>query len=45
MNAATEKKPTITLDKKPTIGEASGPATSEAPTITLAEKLSAAVVN
>ncbi|WP_295996892.1 hypothetical protein [Rugamonas sp.] len=44
MNAATEKKPTITLDKKPSTGEASSPAASEAPTVTPAEKLKASIL-
>lgn len=43
MNTATEKKPTITLDKKATTGEASGPAAPDVPTITPAEKLKASI--
>lgn len=43
MNAATGKKLTITLDKKATTGEASGPAAPDAPTMTPAEKLKTSI--
>jgi hypothetical protein len=43
MNAATDKKPTITLDKKTVTGEASAPATPDVPAITPAEKLKASI--
>jgi hypothetical protein len=43
MNAVTDKKSTITLDKKTASGEASGPAAPETPTISPAEKLKASI--
>jgi len=44
MNATVEKKPTITLADKKSVGaEASAPAAPEAPTVTPAEKLKASI--
>ncbi len=43
MNTATEKKPTITHDKKTATGEVSSPAAPDVPTVSAAEKLKASI--